>query len=416
MIPTRKETMTTPPSKTHFQTDDNVPATELNNRIALLQERLSRNNIDAALILQSSDLYYFSGTTQQGHLYVPVDAPPILMVRKSIDRTNAESNLDTILPLSGLSQLRTILKDNGCKTPQTLGMELDVLPVNLYHKYRDLFDESRIVDASHDIRMIRSVKSRFEIDRITQAAAFSDRVASYVKEELHEGITEVELAGKLEARARKLGHQGMVRMRLWGSEMFYGHLMSGETAAVPSSLASPTGGAAMSAALSQGPGFKKIQRHEPILFDYVFAYKGYLSDHTRIFSIGSLPDGMFNAHRTMLDLQAMLKKKMLPGTPAGDIYDMAMAFVDQSGYGDFFMGAEKQRIRFIGHGVGLELDEYPFLAKGQQTRLQENMVIALEPKLVFPGKGVVGVENTHVVAPDGLKQLTLYPEEIEILK
>jgi len=416
MIPTRKETMTTPPPKTHFQTDDNVPATELNNRIALLQERLSRNDIDAALILQSSDLYYFSGTTQQGHLYVPVDAPPILMVRKSIDRANAESNLDTILPLSGLSQLRTILKDNGCKTPQTLGMELDVLPVNLYHKYRDLFDESRIVDASHDIRMIRSVKSRFEIDRITQAAAFSDRVASYVKEELHEGITEVELAGKLEARARKLGHQGMVRMRLWGSEMFYGHLMSGETAAVPSSLASPTGGAAMSAAFSQGPGFKKIQRHEPILFDYVFAYKGYLSDHTRIFSIGSLPDGMFNAHRTMLDLQAMLKKKMLPGTPAGDIYDMAMAFVDQSGYGDFFMGAEKQRIRFIGHGVGLELDEYPFLAKGQQTRLQENMVIALEPKLVFPGKGVVGVENTHVVAPDGLKQLTLYPEEIEILK
>jgi len=415
MLPTRKEIMTRPHPKAQFQTDDNVPAAELNKRIALLQERLSQNKIDAALILQSSDLYYFSGTTQQGHLYVPVGSQPILMVRKSIDRAIAESNLDKILPLSGLSQLRTILKDNDCKTPQTLGMELDVLPVNLYHKYRDLFGESKIVDASHDIRMIRSVKSRFEIDRIAQAAVFSDRLASFVKEELHEGITEVELAGKLEARARKLGHQGMVRMRLWGSEMFYGHLMSGETAAVPSSLASPTGGAAMSAAFSQGPGFKKIQRHEPILFDYVFAYKGYLSDHTRVFSIGSLPDEMLNAHQTMLDLQAMLKKKMLPGTPAGDIYDMAMAFADKSGYGGSFMGAEKQRIRFIGHGVGLELDEYPFLARGQQIRLQENMVIALEPKLVFPGKGVVGVENTHVVTPDGLKPLTLYPQEIEIL-
>ena len=111
----------------------------------------------------------------------------------------------------------------------------------------------------------------------------------------------------------------------------------------------------------------------------------------------------------------MLKKKMLPGVPTGDVYDMAMAFVDKSGYGDFFMGAEKQRIRFIGHGVGLELDEYPFLAKGQQIRLRENMVIALEPKLVFPGKGVVGVENIHVVTPDGLQQLTTYPEEVEIL-
>ncbi len=407
--------MTAPDPTTHFQTDDNVPAIELKNRIAALQKRLSRNKMDAALILQSSDLYYFSGTTQQGHLYVPVDAPPILMVRKSIHRATAESNLDTILPLSGLSQLRSILGDNGCKSPQTLGMELDVLPVNLYHKYRDLFDEARIVDVSHDIRMVRSVKSSFEIDRMTQAAALSDQVASFVKEELREGITEVELAGRIEARARKLGHQGMVRMRLWGSEMFYGHLMSGASAAIPSALASPTGGAAMSPAFSQGPGFKKIQRHEPILFDYVFAYKGYLADHTRIFSLGRLPDDMLAAHQAMLALQSLLKKKMLPGTPAGDIYDMAMAFVEEAGYDDYFMGAETQRIRFIGHGVGIELDEYPFLAKGQQLRLQENMVIALEPKLIFPGKGVVGVENTHVVTPDGLRSLTTYPEEIEIL-
>lgn len=407
--------MTTDDPKALFETDDNVPALELNNRIAALQERLSRNRVDAALILQSSDLYYFSGTTQQGHLYVPADVPPILMVRKSIHRATAESNLDTILPISGLSQLRSILKDNGCKAPQTLGMELDVLPVNLYHKYRDLFDDARIVDVSHDIRMVRSVKSLFEIDRITQAAKFSDQVASFVKEELREGITEVELAGRIEARARKLGHQGMVRMRLWGSEMFYGHLMSGASAAVPSALASPTGGAAMSPAFSQGPGFKRIQRQEPILFDYVFAYKGYLADHTRIFSIGRLPDDMLNAHQAMLDLQSLLTKKMVPGIPAGHVYDMAMEFVDNSGYGSFFMGAEKQRIRFIGHGVGLELDEYPFLAKGQQLSLQENMVIALEPKLVFPGKGVVGVENTHVVTPDGLRPLTTYPQEIEIL-
>jgi Xaa-Pro dipeptidase len=407
--------MTTPRHETHFQTDENVPASELKNRIAALQEHLSDNNMDAALILQSSDLYYFSGTTQQGHLYVPVDNQPILMVRKSIHRASAESNLDTILPLSGLSQLRTLLRENGCKAPQTLGMELDVLPVNLYHKYKDLFHETRIVDVSHDIRMVRSIKSPFEIHRITQAAGFSDQIAAFMKEELREGITEVELAGKIEARARKLGHQGMVRMRLWGSEMFYGHLMSGATAAVPSALASPTGGAAMSPAFSQGPGFKKIERHEPILLDYVFAYKGYLADHTRIFSMGSLPDDLMDGHQVMLDLQAMLKEKMLPGVPAGDVYEMSMTFVDESGYGSSFMGAEKQRIRFIGHGVGLELDEYPFLAKGQKLNLQENMVIALEPKLVFPGKGVVGIENTHVVTPDGLQPLTLYPDEIEIL-
>ena len=407
--------MTTDDPKTLFETSENTPASELKNRIAALQERLSRNKVDAALILQSSDLYYFSGTTQQGHLYVPADSPPVLLVRKSIHRAAAESNLSTIVPMSGLSQLRNLLKDHGCKAPQTLGMELDVLPVNLYHKYRDLFEKARIVDVSHDIRMLRSVKSPFEIDRMTRAAAFADQVASFVKEELREGITEIELAGKIEAKARKLGHQGMVRMRLWGSEMFYGHLMSGATAAVPSALASPTGGSATSPAFSQGPGFKKIQRHEAILFDYVFAFKGYLADHTRIFSLGSLPDDMLHAHQAMLDLQSLLIKKMQPGVPAGHVYDMATAFVETSGYGPFFMGAEKQRIRFIGHGLGLELDEYPFLARGQEIRLRENMVIALEPKLVFPGKGVVGVENTHVVTSKGLQPLTRYPDAIEIL-
>jgi Xaa-Pro aminopeptidase len=337
------------------------------------------------------------------------------MVRKSIQRATAESNLDTILPLPSLSTLRSNLKENGCKIPQTLGMELDVLPTNLYFKYKNLFDESRIVDVSHDIRMVRSVKSPFEIDRITQAAAFSDQVASFVKEEIREGITEVELAGRLEARARKLGHQGMVRMRSWGSEIFYGHLMSGAAAAVPSALSSPTGGTAISPAFSQGPGFKKIQRHEPVLFDNMFAYKGYLADHTRIFSIGSLPDDILNAHQAMLTLQAMLKKKMLPGLPAGDVYDMSLEFVDQTPYSEAFMGAENPKIRFVGHGIGLEADEYPFLAKGQQLRLKEGMVIALEPKLILPGTGVVGVENTHLVTENGLQSLTRYPDEIEIL-
>ena len=407
--------MTTPRNETHFETAENVPASELKNRIAALQQRLSRKNIDAALIVQSSDLYYFSGTTQQGHLYVPVEAQPILMVRKSIQRALAESNLDTVLPISSLSQLGDILKANGCKPPRTLGMELDVLPVNLYDKYRALFKETSIADVSHDIRMVRAVKSAFELDRIIQAAALADQVAAFMKEELREGITEVALAGRIEARARKLGHQGMVRMRLWGSEMFYGHLMSGAAAAVPSALASPTGGAAISPAFSQGPGFKKIVRHEPILLDYVFAHKGYLADHTRIFSLGSLDDELLKAHQTMLDLQAMLKNKMLPGLPAGAVYDMAIAFVKRSGYGDAFMGAEKERIRFIGHGLGLELDEYPFLAQGQQMCLETGMVIALEPKLVFPAKGVVGIENTHVVTADGLQQLTTYPDEIEIL-
>ena len=400
---------------TQFHTDENVPSSELKDRIAALQARLAKNEVDAALILQTTDLFYFSGTTQQGQLYVPVEAEPILMVRKSYDRARAESNMDIVEPIASLSQIPPVLKNHACRAPRRLGMELDILPVNLFKKYSTLFDGVDIVDISHDIRMVRSVKSPFEIECMARAATLADQVASFVKEDLREGITEVELAGSIEAKARKLGHQGMVRMRLWGSEMFYGHLMSGAAAAVPSALSSPTGGAAMCPAFSQGPGFKTIQRHEPILFDYVFAYKGYLADHTRIFSLGDLPDDLLSAHQVMLNLQSQLKETMLPGVPVGEVYDMALSFVASSGMGDYFMGAEKQRIRFIGHGIGLELDEYPFIAQGQQMPLKAGMVIALEPKLVFPETGVVGVENTHLLTEKGLKRLTHYPDEIEIL-
>ena len=130
---------------------------------------------------------------------------------------------------------------------------------------------------------------------------------------LKAGKTEVALAGELESYARSLGHQGIVRMRLWGSELFYGHLLSGPSAAVPSYLASPTAGPGVSAVVGQGASFKKIEKNEPVLFDYVFALQGYISDHARIFSIGTLPDELMEAHEAMLEIQEKTKKQALPG-------------------------------------------------------------------------------------------------------
>jgi Xaa-Pro aminopeptidase len=114
----------------------------------------------------------------------------------------------------------------------------------------------------------------------------------------------------------------------------------------------------------------------------------------------------------MLDIQERIKTLATPGTPSGDLYTAAVEMAHQRGLGDNFMGVGDDRIRFIGHGVGLELDEFPFLAEGQQTELKAGMVVALEPKLIFPGKGVVGIENTHVVTPDGLEQLTHADQQI----
>jgi len=395
-----------------YQTDLNTPKVELEKRIFNFQKYLKKENIEAALILQRTDLFYFTGTIQQAHLYVPAHGDPLLLVRKSFDRARAESSIEKILQLDRSSDIPIILKANGHALPATLGMELDVLPTNLFFNYQSIFENPEVVDISQAIRLIRAVKSPYEIDMMRRAAELSDQVADWVPKILCEGMTELELAGKIEAEARRLGHQGVVRMRLWGSEMFYGHLMSGPAGAVPSFLSSPTGGTGASPAVAQGPGFKTIQRHEPVLVDYVFAYNGYLSDHARIFSLGSLPEELMDAHAAMLEIEQMIKKLAKPGVKSGEMFQRAFEKAKVLGYADHFMGVGPERIRFVGHGIGLEVDEFPFLAAGQQLELQAGMTIALEPKLIFPGKGVVGIENTHVVTDDGLDQLGQFPGEV----
>ena len=394
-----------------YSTDVHTPRSEIDQRINRLKKQLSKNNIDAALIVQRADLFYFCGAIQDAHLFVPVADEPILMVFKSLERARVESSLSRIVPLDSPKAIFDILSHHGYVLPQTIGLELDVLPANLYFNYQRLFAERNLVDLSHLIREVRAIKSPYEIEMMRRAARLSDQVAARVPELLREGITELELAGLVEAEARKRGHQGIVRMRLWGSEVFYGHLMAGPSSTVPSFLSSPTGGAGTSPAVAQGPSFRPIQRHEPVLVDYVFALNGYYSDHARIFSIGELPEDLVAAHRAMLDVQTLIKETAKPGVKSGDLYDLALERTRELGYDQYFMGVGKERIRFVGHGVGVELDDYPFLAAGQTLELQENMTLALEPKLILPDKGVVGVENTHVVTKDGLNK---DPQDIEV--
>jgi Xaa-Pro aminopeptidase len=389
-----------------------TPGFEIERRIAGLQSELRQLAIDGALIVQRADLYYFTGSVQQGHLYVPHEGAPVYLVNKSYERARSESPLERVTPLASLRKLHPTLREQGYDPPKALGMELDVIPANLYLSYKRLYDSSQLVDISHSIRLLRSVKSAHELALMREASRLADELSRFVPEVLREGMTELELAGRIEAEARRLGHQGVMRMRLWGSELHFGHVMSGPAAAVPSFLSSPTGGTGASPAVAQGPSFRPIGRHEPVLVDYVFAYRGYMADQTRIFALGDLPVELLNAHQAALGIQEMVKRNAKPGTRAGDLFEMALDRARELGYEDSFMGVGPDRVHFVGHGIGTELDEYPFLARRQELELKEGMTIALEPKLVFPDKGVVGIENTHVVTPDGLEQLTLQDEDI----
>lgn len=387
-----------------------TPKEEIVGRISRLQGLLREHNVDGALIVQNADLFYFTGTVQRAHLFVPAEGKPVLMVRKDLDRARRESPLDHVVRLDNLRDLLPTLEAYGYGPPKRIGLELDVLPANLYFRYRELLAPARTVDVSPLIRTVRAVKSPYELDLLRAAAALNRILFDHVPQFLREGITEVELAGQLESIYRRHGHQGYVRMRGFNQELLYGHLLSGWAGGVPSFLDSPTGGTGLNPSFPQSAGRKPIGRNEPVLIDYVAVLDGYMVDQARTFCLGRLPEKLVRAYYASLEIQERLKGEARPGTTAGELYDLAVRLARATGFGDHFMGYPEP-VPFVGHGLGIELDELPVLARGSKMTLQEGMVIALEPKFVFP-EGAVGIENTFVVSTRGLEPLTLYEEHI----
>ncbi|KGP75948.1 peptidase M24 [Desulfosporosinus sp. Tol-M] len=391
-----------------------TPAGELTRRITALQKLLQQKGVDGALIMDNVDMFYFAGTAQRAYLFVPAEGRPLLMVKKSFTRARGESALQEIIPLANVKDLTKMLYAYGYNKITTLGLELDVLPAALYLLFQKLFEGAQIVDISGLIRSVRMVKSFYELEVLRDAAQLNYTLFSRAKDYLREGITELELAGQLEMVYRLAGHSGTVRMRGFDQEVYFGHILSGANAAIPSYMESATGGPGVSMSFPQGAGYKIIARNEPVMIDYVGVLDGYMADQTRIYCIGQLPDKLVHAHETALLIQEAVKQMAVPGALCEDIYRHAMNMAAESGYGEHFMGYSEP-VPFIGHGIGLELNEWPVLTSGFKTPLEKNMVIALEPKFIFP-EGAVGIENTFVVGEKGLETLTLFDENIIYLR
>ena len=169
-------------------------------------------------------------------------------------------------------------------------------------------------------------------------------------------------------------------------------------------------------AFGQGASYNRIGRGEPIVVDFASCFDGYLVDQARMFAIGSLSDRMRRGYDDMVRIEALMVQLAEERPTWGSIYDACLAAACQMGYADSFMGGRGSQVPFVGHGVGIEIDEYPFIARGfHEERLQPGMVFAFEPKLVFPGEGAVGIENTFYLSEAGIKRLTFSSQELVIL-
>lgn len=393
-----------------------TPASELAQRCKKLQQYMIQEGLDAIIIAQNADLFYFSGTIQSGNLYIPAQGEPLYMVRKDHGRARRESALQEVIPFGSMRDIPARLAEYGYPTPGRIGLELDVLPVNFYERFRTTFPGAAFTDATPLIRRVRMIKSPYELEIIRAAADQQDAIFQRAKEVIREGISELELAAELECCARKLGHQGLIRMRGFNSELFYAHIFSGPDSAIPAYADTPLGGPGLNPSFGQGSGHKAIARDEAIIVDFGACADGYLSDQTRVFAINSLPARLRKGYDDMRKVQERMMAIATPGVPWGAVYGECLSLAIEMGYADSFMGAPGAQVSFIGHGVGIEIDEYPFIARGFDDMAMENgMVFAFEPKVVFPGQGAIGIENTFHLDQGVVQQLTCSSEEPVIL-
>lgn len=381
------------------------PKSEIDSRIKKLQS--SMDGIDGALLFQAVDMCYFSGTAQDGLVYIPRDGEPIIMMKRSLVRAKEESPLE----VRPLKNMRNLKEDLGIKTSATIGLEMDVLPCSFYFRVNKALEDASFVDVAERIKHIRSVKSEFEIKLAKEAAQMLVEGFSTVPDHIKEGMTEVELMCRMESEMRLMGHQGSLRFRRFNSIVPIGHIMSGSSAAIPSFLASPTGGKGTSVVFPHGPGYRKIKRNEPVFVDTVGICNGYIADATRIFSLGKIEPGLVEAYEASCQIEEAIAREMKPGRTARELFELSESEGARLGYGDFLGGPVGSKCGFVGHGVGLELDEYPVLAP-LDHEIQEGMTIAVEPKIIYPGKGVLGVEDTFLTTSSGALRLTEMPLEI----
>jgi Xaa-Pro aminopeptidase len=399
-----------PPESEPFR----VPRYEIERRTTAIQVELSRAAIDGLFIVQRADLFYFSGTAQNGFLYLPAEGRPLLCVKQSVARARAESALENIVAIDSVKALPGLIADFCGRMPERLGLELDILPVNEFRFYRDLFKPKDCLDGAPLILRVRSIKSAWEIAQLEASAEMTRRTFDYMRTAIAPGLSEMQFAGMYETYARTLGHGGKLRVRHYNAEGYPWHVLSGESGGLVGVLDSPASGQGTSAAFPAGGGSRRLRADEPIMVDLGSVLNGYHLDETRMFAIGSMPEKAYRASCAAIEIQDAVIAAARPGVTLAELFDLASMMAVRLGFADAFLGPPGHQVNFIGHGIGLELVESPIIARGRDTPLEAGMVFAVEPKMVYANEFAAGIESVFVVTPTGGRLISTVPVEIFI--
>lgn len=380
---------------------------ELKQRRDKIRVLMAQQGIDAALFTCNVNLIYTYGQVVSGYLYLPLNDSARLFIKRP---NNIEG--EHIRPIRKPEQLPDLLTEQGLPLPQRLMLEGDELSFNEYRRLAACFPSAEVLPCgSALVRQARSVKTELEIELFRRSGLAHAKAYAQIPSVYRPGMTDRELSIEIERLMRLEGNLGIFRVFGQSMEIFMGSLLAGDNAAAPSPYDFALGGEGMDPALPGGANNTPLQEGQSLMVDLGGNFYGYMGDMSRVFSIGRLPQQAYDAHQLCLDIQDAIADMARPGVVCEDLYNKAIDMVTRAGMADYFMGVG-QKAKFIGHGIGLEINEAPVIAPRMNQELEPGMVFALEPKIVLPGVGPVGIENSWAVGAEGLEKLTICEESI----
>ena len=381
-------------------------AKELKLRWDKIQQNMSDVHADGLLICDNVNLYYVSGRIFRGYCYIPVKGEPIFFVRRPLGLNGTQ-----VVYIRKPEEIGEYLQKNGIAFPDKLLLESDSISYSDYKRYETIFTPKEVLNGTALLRRCRSIKTPYEIDLIRRSGELHAKAYETIPSLYRKGMTDVEFSIELEHECRKLGSLGIFRIFGQSMEIFMGSVLAGDNADTPSPYDFAMGGAGLDVSLPVGCNGTVLTEGMSLMVDMGGNFTGYMTDMTRTYAIGSVQALALKAHETSIAIHQAIAAKARPGVAAKDLYELAAEMANHAGLSDYFMG-HRQKAGFIGHGVGIEINEAPVLAPRSRDILAEGMVFALEPKFVIPGTGALGIENTYVVTADGVEKLTIFEEEL----
>lgn len=372
-------------------------------RIARLQALMQAEGVQALVVASNINLYYLFGQIYSGIAYVPASGHPMYLVR----RPQVYGQIAGVHYIRKVEDLVSLIDTSSITS---VALELDEQSYNEVERQRKLFPNAHLHNGTSLLRTARQIKTKAEIEAIRLGASRHMAVYRQIPQLYRSGMTDLELQIEVERVMRLGGSVGIFRTFGSAMEIHMGSLIAGDNAAAPSPYDFAMGGAGCEA-LPLGSNGTPLTAGMSIMVDMAGNYGPYMTDMTRTCSVGRLPDEAYRLHELSRRMHREIMHVAGPGTSCADLYLHSLELARAEGAGDYFMGTTLQA-QFVGHGIGLQINEGPVLTGRSREVLSEGMVIAYEPKFVLPGIGAVGIENSYLITATGVENLTPLDEDI----